>query len=183
MLYGILTQDGLVKKLDLESPNPIIIWGNYAVGKSYLLLEALKAKGFEKGVVYLLLSKKEPLEELLEMLEVSKGQLKEAFQAAEKALGRKPIIVVEVPRVVNPEAVKELGTFAKNWGYDSNIAKVIIMASTASAAMGINAHNREERFFVPPLSSEELTPKEALCRFENVLRNLSGGRSAGSLWR
>eukprot|EP00971_Amphidinium_carterae_P168875 3345688-Amphidinium_carterae.2 len=95
----------------------------------------------------------------------SDEEAERALKDAEKAMGRKPIVVLEIPRGVdNPDVMKSASTFAKVVGFDRNVAKVIVMASSAAAAMAFDADGRERRFFLPLLTSEELKKDEATMR-------------------
>ena len=42
------------------------------------------------------------------------------------------------------------------------VAKLLVMVSSAVSAMAFDAEGRERQFFVPPLTSEELSQKEAI---------------------
>ncbi|CAK9065033.1 unnamed protein product [Durusdinium trenchii] len=56
--------------------------------------------------------------------------------------------------------VRSCSGFAKTWGYDAELAKVIVLASSASMALSFDADARKRRFQVQPLSEEECQQEE-----------------------
>ena len=89
-------------------------------------------------------------------------EAEEALKQAAKALSRLPIVVLEMPRQVSDMAVvRSCSGFAKTWGYDAELAKVIVLASSASMALSFDADARKRRFQVQPLSEEECQQEEA----------------------
>lgn len=96
------------------------------------------------------------------------------LRGAKTRMGRKPIIILEVPRgVFNPDVMSSVSAFAKSWGFDDEVAKVLVMVSSAVSAMAFDADGRERRFFVPPLTSEELSQKEAIMKSFSSCGNCS----------
>ncbi|CAK9105388.1 unnamed protein product [Durusdinium trenchii] len=96
-------------------------------------------------------------------------EAEEALKQAAKALSRLPIVVLEMPRQVSDMAVvRSCSGFAKTWGYDAELAKVIVLASSASA-LNFDA-DAEVRFQVKPLSEEECQQQE----FQTFLKHHGG---------
>lgn len=172
-----LWQDKLHQLLDLDDPRPILIWGNHEVGKSTILCEVLREKQWNNGVLHIKLTQDNDLakEGLRSTLAVHHDdEVVRGLSDAKQEMGRKPIIIFEVPRgVFNPAVMSSVSTFATSWGFDGEVAKVVVMASSAASAMAFDADGRERRFFVPPLTSEELSQKEAIMNSFSSCGNCS----------
>ncbi|CAJ1440122.1 unnamed protein product [Effrenium voratum] len=150
--------------LDLDDRSPVLIWGNHLAGKSFALFKAFEQAGFREGVVHVKLADdKDVARELLCKQLGAPGHVEaeEALRQAAKTLSRLPIIVLEIPREVSDMAVvRSCSGFAKTWGYDAELAKVIVLASSASMALSFDADAREVRFQIQPLSEEECQQEE-----------------------
>ncbi|CAJ1455039.1 unnamed protein product [Effrenium voratum] len=150
--------------LDLDDRSPVLIWGNHLAGKSFALFKAFEQAGFREGIVHVQLhSDKHMAGEKLcqELGALGDVGAKEALKQAAKTLSRRPIIVLEIPREVSDMAVvRSCSGFAKTWGYDAELAKVIVLASSASMALSFDADAREVRFQIQPLSEEECQQEE-----------------------
>ena len=172
--------------LDLDDRSPVLIWGNHLAGKSFALFKAFEQAGFREGIVHVKLnSDKQIAEEKLcqQLGAIVHVEAEEALRRAAKTLSRRPIIVLEIPREVSDMAVvRSCSGFAKTWGYDAELAKVIVLASSASMALSFDADAREVRFQVQPLSEEECQQEEAglLSAFLGVFVWLSLTRSRRS---
>ena len=151
--------------LDLDDRSPVLIWGNHLAGKSFALFKAFEEAGFREGIVHVKLAddKQVAREKLCQQLGAPGDvEAEEALKQAAKKLSRLPIIILEIPREVNDMAiVRSCSGFAKTWGYDAELAKVIVLASSASMALSFDADAREVRFQVEPLSEEECQQEEA----------------------
>ncbi|CAJ1386746.1 unnamed protein product [Effrenium voratum] len=150
--------------LDLDDRSPVLIWGSHLAGKSFALFKAFEQAGFREGVVHVKLADdKDVARELLCKQLGAPGHVEaeEALRQAAKTLSRLPIIVLEIPREVSDMAVvRSCSGFAKTWGYDAELAKVIVLASSASMALSFDADAREVRFQIQPLSEEECQQEE-----------------------
>ena len=172
--------------LDLDDRSPVLIWGNHLAGKSFALFKALEQAGFREGIVHVQLAddKQVAREKLCQELgALGDVEAKEALKQAAKKLSRLPIVILEIPREVSDMAVvRSCSGFAKTWGYDAELAKVIVLASSASMALSFDADAREVRFQVQPLSEEECQQEEAglLSAFLGVFVWLSLTRSRRS---
>ena len=144
---------------------PQISTGSHLAGKSFALFKAFEQAGFREGVVHVKLADdKDVARELLCKQLGAPGHVEaeEALRQAAKTLSRRPIIVLEIPREVSDMAVvRSCSGFAKTWGYDAELAKVIVLASSASMALSFDADAREVRFQIQPLSEEECQQEEA----------------------
>ena len=101
-------------------------------------------------------------------------EMMRGLRDAKQEMGRQPIIILEVPRgVFNPDVMSSVSAFAKSWGFDDTVAKVVVMVSSAVSAIAFDADGRERRFFVPPLTSEELSQKEAIMKSFSSCGNCS----------
>ncbi|CAJ1454529.1 unnamed protein product [Effrenium voratum] len=176
--------------LDLDDRSPVLIWGNHLAGKSFALFKAFKQAGFHEGIVHVKLAddKQVAREKLCQQLGApSNVEAEEALKQAAKKLSRLPIVILEIPREVSDMAVvRSCSGFAKTWGYDAELAKVIVLASSASMALSFDADAREVRFQVQPLSEEECQQEEvqtflkhhggaAAVEHKSDLLHLSGG--------
>ena len=165
MSCTMLTMHKLHQLLDLDDPRPILIWGNHEVGKSTILWEVLQEKQWNNGVLHIKLTDdtERAKKEVRSALAVQHDEeVVRGLRDAKQEMGRKPIIIVEVPRGVSePSVLSSVSAFAKSWGFDDEVAKVPVMFSSAVSAMAFDADGCERRFFVPPLTSEELSQKEA----------------------
>lgn len=172
-----LWQDELHQLLDLDDPRPVLIWGNHEVGKSTILWEVLQEKQWNKGVLHIKLTQNNHLamEKVMSALAVlHEEEVVRGLRGAKTRMGRTPIIILEVPRgVFNPDVMSSVSAFAKSWGFDDEVAKVLVMVSSAVSAMAFDADGRERRFFVPPLTSEELSQKEAIMKSFSSCGNCS----------
>lgn len=172
-----LWQDEMHQLLDLDDPRPILIWGNHEVGKSTILWKVLQEKQWNNGVLHIKLMQnndlaKDALRSRLAVLH--EEEMMRGLRDAKQEMGRQPIIILEVPRgVFNPDVMSSVSAFAKSWGFDDTVAKVVVMVSSAVSAMAFDADGRERRFFVPPLTSEELSQKEAIMKSFSSCGNCS----------
>lgn len=174
-----IIKDEMHQLLDLDDPRPILIWGNHEVGKSTILWEVLQEKQWNNGVLHIKLTQNNHLatEKVMSALAVlHEEEVVRGLRGAKTRMGRKPIIILEVPRgVFEPSVMSSVSAFAKSWGFDDEVAKVLVMVSSAVSATAFDADGRERRFFVPPLTSEELSQKEV----EEFLRH-HGGEEAST---
>ena len=102
------------------------------------------------------------------------AQVTETLRQAAAALGRLPLIIVEVPRQIrNEDALQSCSTFAKKVAYDAQLADVVVLASAAATALAFDADSREKRVFLPSLTEEECQQQEAgaLCRARSFVRH------------
>ena len=163
--------------LDLHDRSPVLIWGNHQSGKSFALFKACKDAGFDQGIVHVLLSSdKETAEERLRQQLGAPGhaEVEEALKQAAKTLGRLPIVVLEVPRQVGEmKVLASCSGLAKTLGYDKELAKLIVLASSASMALSFDADAREVRCQIASLTEEECQQQEAgaLCRARSFVRH------------
>ncbi|CAE7266321.1 unnamed protein product [Symbiodinium sp. CCMP2592] len=150
--------------LDLHDRSPLLIWGNHQSGKSFALFKACKEAGFHQGVVHVKLdSDKETAGERLRQQLGAPGhvEVEEALKQAAKTLGRVPIVVLEIPRQVSEmKVLASCSGLAKTLGYDAELAKVIVLASSASMALRFDADAREVRCQIASLSEEECQQQE-----------------------
>ncbi|CAE7198911.1 unnamed protein product [Symbiodinium sp. CCMP2592] len=120
--------------------------------------------GFHEGIVHVLLSSdKEVAEERLRQQLGAPGhvEVEEALKQAAKTLGRVPIVVLEMPRQVSDmKVLASCSGLAKTLGYDKELAKVIVLASSASMALSFDADAREVRLQIAALSEEECKQQE-----------------------
>ncbi|CAE7810264.1 unnamed protein product, partial [Symbiodinium microadriaticum] len=137
--------------LDLHDRSPVLIWGNHQSGKSFALFKAFKEAGFHEGVVHVLLS--------------SDKEVEEALKQAAKQLGRLPIVVLEIPRQVSEmKVLASCSGLAKTLCYDKELAKLIVLASSASMALSFDADAREVRLQIASLSEEECQQEKELAK-------------------
>ncbi|CAE7034291.1 unnamed protein product [Symbiodinium sp. CCMP2592] len=150
--------------LDLHDRSPLLIWGNHQSGKSFALFKACKEAGFHQGVVHVKLdSDKETAGERLRQQLGAPGhvEVEEALKQAAKTLGRVPIVVLEIPRQVSEmKVLASCSGLAKTLGYDAELAKVIVLASSTSMALSFDADAREVRCQIASLSEEECQQQE-----------------------
>ena len=151
--------------LDLHDRSPVLIWGNHQSGKSFALVKAFKEAGFHDGVVHVLLdSDKETAGERLRQQLGAPGhaEVEEALKQAAKTLGRLPIVVLEIPRQVSEmKVLASCSGLAKTLCYDKELAKLIVLASSASMALSFDADAREVRLQIASLSEEECQQEKA----------------------
>ncbi|CAJ1430950.1 unnamed protein product [Effrenium voratum] len=132
--------------LDLDDRSPVLIWGNHLAGKSFALFKAFEQAGFREGIVHVQLhSDKHMAGEKLcqELGALGDVEAKEALK-----------------QVSDMAVVHSCSGFAKTWGYDAELAKVIVLASSASMALSFDADAQEVRFQIQPLSEEECQQEE-----------------------
>ena len=147
------------------------------MGKSTILWKVLQEKQWNNGVLHIKLMQnndlaKDALRSRLAVLH--EEEMMRGLRDAKQEMGRQPIIILEVPRgVFNPDVMSSVSAFAKSWGFDDTVAKVLVMVSSAVSAMAFDADGRERRFFVPPLTSEELSQKEAIMKSFSSCGNCS----------
>ena len=161
--------------LDPDDCSPVLIWGNHQSGKSFALFKATQEAGIDKGIVHLKI-KEVAFGKLCQQLGATREvEVEESLKEAAKVLGRPPIIVIEMPRQISDMWVLgSCSALAKTLGYDSQLAKVVVLASSASSALRFDADAREVRFQVGLLSEEELKQKEAGLLLLNP-KNAGGG--------
>ena len=161
--------------LDLADRSPLLIWGNHQSGKSFALFKACQEAGFHQGIVHVKLSSdKEVAEERLRQQLGAPGhvEVEEALKQAAKTLGRVPIVILEIPRQVSEmKVLASCSGLAKMLGYDAELAKVVVLASSASMALGFDADAREVRCQIASLTEEECQQQEAgaLCRVRSFV--------------
>jgi len=152
-------QAQISRLLDLHDRSPLLIWGNHQSGKSFALFKACKEAGFHQGIVHVKLnSDKEVAEERLRQQLGAPGhvEVEEALKQAARTLGRLPIVVLEIPRQVSEmKVLASCSGLSKTLGYDAELAKVIVLASSASMALAFDADAREVRLQIGPLSEQE----------------------------
>ena len=90
------------------------------------------------------------------------AEVEEALKQAAKTLGRLPIVVLEVPRQVSEmKVLASCSGLAKTLCYDKELAKLIVLASSASMALSFDADAREVRLQIASLSEEECQQEKA----------------------
>ncbi|CAE7515621.1 unnamed protein product [Symbiodinium pilosum] len=151
--------------LDLADRSPLLIWGNHQSGKSFAVFKACREAGFHQGIVHVKLdSDKEVAGERLRQQLGAPGhvEVEEALKQAAKTLGRVPIIILEIARQVSEmKVLASCSGLAKMLGYDAELAKVIVLACSASMALSFDADAREVRCQIASLNEEECEQPEA----------------------
>ena len=156
--------------LDLADRSPLLIWGNHQSGKSFAIFKACQEAGCHQGIVHVKLdSDKETAGERLRQQLGAPGhvEVEEALKQAAKTLGRVPIVILEIPRQVSEmKVLASCSGLAKTLGYDAELAKVVVLASSASMALSFDADAREVRCQIASLTEEECQQQEAgaFCR-------------------
>jgi len=162
---AVFSLDGAMKDTDVNDYF-VSITGNHEVGKSQLVRHVLTG---HSGVLEVSLSNsKMPDLAIRTILGVTdENAVARAFVEAESKLGRKPIIVIDIhERVTNPNVLDAVSNFAKDFGYEKKLAKVLVVCSTAATAATITGDGRKIDFFVPQFTREELDSAEARRVFE-----------------
>ena len=163
--------------LDLADRSPLLIWGNHQSGKSFAVFKACQEAGFHQGIVHVKLdSDKETAGERLRQQLGAPGhvEVEEALKQAAKTLGRVPIVILEIPRQVSEmKVLASCSGLAKTLGYDAELAKVVVLASSDSMALSFDADAREVRCQIASLTEEECQQQEAgaLCRARSFVRH------------
>ena len=165
----------LLSLLRAKDHSPILVWGNHQAGKSRLLWKVLHSMSLDQGVLHLHMMRDEDRAETMLCTHLGVQTAVEAMETlhqAAAALGRLPVIVVEVPRQINNEAaLKSCSTFAKKFAYDAQRADVVVLASAAATALAFDADSREKRVFLASLNEEECQQPEAgaFCRVSSFV--------------
>jgi len=144
----------------------ISITGNHEVGKSQLIRHVL---GGYSGVLEVSVDNDLPPRTAIRSIlgVTDDSAVVRAFVEAKSQLGRKPIIIFDVhEQVTNPGVIKGLSNFAKDFGFEKKLVKVLVVCSTAGTAAGITGDGRRIDFFVPQLTREELDSADARRVFE-----------------
>mmetsp|Transcript_36097 Transcript_36097/g.78078 ORF Transcript_36097/g.78078 Transcript_36097/m.78078 type:complete len:420 (+) Transcript_36097:110-1369(+) len=144
----------------------VSVTGNHMVGKSQLLSQLLNGR---KGVLHIHMSNETtPQEEVSSILGIENaGHVALALAEAERRLGHKPILLFDIhERVTDARILDAVSGFAKTFGYDKALAKVVVMASIAATADHITGDGRKIDFFVPEFTRSELDSVEAKRVFE-----------------
>ena len=161
--------------LRAKDHRPVVVWGNHQAGKSRLLWKALHSMSLDQGVLHLHMTRDEERAEAMLRTELgveTAAQVTETLQQAAAALGRLPLIIVEVPRQIrNEAALQSCSTFAKKFAYDAQLADVVVLASAAATALAFDADSREKRVFLASLNEEECQQPEAgaFCRVRSFV--------------
>mmetsp|Transcript_36929 Transcript_36929/g.80152 ORF Transcript_36929/g.80152 Transcript_36929/m.80152 type:complete len:419 (+) Transcript_36929:87-1343(+) len=144
----------------------ISITGNREAGKSQLIRYVLD--GYDGVLEVSLENDTPPRMAIRTILGVTdENAVARAFVEAESKLGRKPIILIDIhERVTNPNVLDAVSNFAKDFGYEKKLAKVLVVCSTAGTAAGITGDGRRIDFFVPQLTRKELDSADARRVFE-----------------
>ena len=155
--------------LRAKDHRPVVVWGNHQAGKSRLLWKVLHSMSLDQGVLHLHMTQDEERAEAMLRTELgveTAAQVTETLQQAAAALGRLPLIIMEVPRQIrNEAALQSCSTFAKKFAY-AQLADVVVLASAAATALVFDADSREKRVFLASLNEEECQQPEAgaFCR-------------------
>ncbi|CAE7559259.1 unnamed protein product, partial [Symbiodinium pilosum] len=154
----------LFNALDINERKPLLLWGNHYAGKSTSLHRVLREKQYHHGVLRLICAENtdRATTKLLSFVG-AKNELEamETLRQAAAEMKRLPVIVLEVPReITSSEVVQSCSTFAKKFGYDLRLAKVLVVVSATAHALGFSADQRELRFYLPPLSEQECQQQE-----------------------
>ncbi|CAE7543541.1 unnamed protein product [Symbiodinium sp. CCMP2592] len=154
----------LASMLKAKYHSPVVLWGNHQAGKSRLLWKTFHSMSLDQGVLHLHLTRNEQRAEAMLCSELgveTSAQATETLQQAAAALGRLPLIIVEVPRQIRDEnALQSCSTFAKKFAYDAQLADVVVLASAAATALAFDADSREKRVFLESLSEQECEQQE-----------------------
>jgi len=154
----------LASMLRAKDHRPVVVWGNHQAGKSRLLWKALHSMSLDQGVLHLHMTRDEERAEAMLRTELgveTAAQVTETLQQAAAALGRLPLIIMEVPRQIrNEAALQSCSTFAKKFAYDAQLADVVVLASAAATALAFDADSREKRVFLASLNEEECQQPE-----------------------
>ncbi|CAE7220317.1 unnamed protein product [Symbiodinium sp. CCMP2592] len=158
------TEAQLLSMLRAKDHSPILVWGNHQAGKSRLLWKVLHSMSLDQGVLHLHMTRDEDRAETMLCTHLgvqTDVEAMETLHQAAAALGRLPVIVVEVPRQIrNEAALQSCSTFAKKFAYDAQLADVVVLAGAAATALAFGADSREKRVFLAPLSEQECQQQE-----------------------
>jgi len=173
--------------LGMDDGYSTLVFGNHAVGKSDLIGKVLRNT---PGVVHVTMSEHGKLarEKVIAKLSArDAGEVEAALRAAATKLGHPPIIILDVPRnQKDPSVMDSVSTFAKAWGYDYRLAKVLVVASSAAAALSFDPDGRSRELFIPPMTKKEMEDPQVdkflnfygggnALKHKNDLFNLTGG--------
>lgn len=155
--------DQIRERFAMDDQRTTIITGQYQVGKSWLVEEVLDG---QRGILTVEVTNPEWKMELFKRVGVEDlHEFEKALVRARTILGFRPLIVIDIPR--NPATSMEgVSTFCKHLVTNSKVARVAIVASQLSIALGFDAggEQRQANLWIGGLSETQAVEYISECR-------------------